>query len=59
MFAYRAFASDFGDDDKGKNKKLEELKEKENIQKYKEAFEQIRKILGNKSKCFIIYRLGM
>ena len=43
----RAFASDFGDDEKGKNKKLEEAKEKENVSKYKEAFEQIKQIVGS------------
>ncbi|XP_023338844.1 coiled-coil domain-containing protein 63 [Eurytemora carolleeae] len=42
----RAFASDFGEDDKGKNKKLEEAKDKENVSKYKEAFEQIKNIVG-------------
>ena len=45
----RAFASDFGDDEKGKAKKLEEQKEKENAAKYKEAFEQIKQIVGGDS----------
>ena len=45
----RAFASDFGEDDKGKAKKLEEAKEKENAAKYKEAFEQIKAIVGGDS----------
>ena len=45
----RAFASDFGDDEKGKAKKIEEQKEKENAAKYKEAFEQIKQIVGGDS----------
>ena len=45
----RAFASDFGEDDKAKAKKLEELKEKENIKKYKEAFEKIKTIVGGEA----------
>ena len=45
----RAFASDMGEDDKGKNKKMEEAKEKENISKYREAFERIRKIVGSEA----------
>lgn len=45
----RAFANDFGDDDKGKAKKIEEAKEKENAAKYKDAFEQIKKIVGGDS----------
>ena len=38
-----------GEDDKGKNKKMEEAKEKENISKYREAFERIRKIVGSEA----------
>jgi hypothetical protein len=37
------------EDDKGKSKKAEEAKEKENISKYREAFEQIRKIVGTEA----------
>ena len=33
----------------GKNKRLEEMKERENITKYKEAFEQIKTIVGSES----------
>ena len=38
-----------GEDDKGKNKKMEEAKEKENISKYREAFERIQKIVGSEA----------
>ena len=47
IIIFRAFVSDFGDDDKGKNRKMEEAKEKENVSKYKEAFDQIKKIVGS------------
>ena len=33
----------------GKNKRLEEMKERENISKYKEAFDQIKTIVGSDS----------